>query len=414
MAAHSDEMCALPRDVRRGGHSSVLEARRAASAATGQRPRGAGHHPLCAHHQPDTFAFRLRAYSHAWLLGEGLPSGLPDELKPKAERMFPRVVEGVGIAVGGTSELGRAIAPLVRSAMSDAVRDVYADSKNRSPEVELVKSRMALARTYTVKKLLGKVDAIGWPDGWRSCSLGATDRPATSNQLDCCTTAVRGGTNWPWDCCGDGIANRVCTQYGERLAQPARSASRGDGHRGHTDAICSVLVRRCMQRAGRLRRALSGSFGSGTLVDTSNDDRGGQLQQGVRTYRHRGAKARREPGQQHRRRSRLAQRHHGEHFLPASARHRRASRQQHQPDANAATWTAWANGNSATTGTTGEICARAEHLISTATGAASDPTLRQRDLRQRLPRAKETAITTGGDRHGGAASAVQPLAARRH
>ena len=29
------------------------------------------------------------------------------------------------------------------------------------------------------------------------------------------------------------------------------------------------------------------------------------------------------------------------------------------------TWTAWANGNSATTGTTGEICARAEHLIST-------------------------------------------------
>jgi hypothetical protein len=38
------------------------------------------------------------------------------------------------------------------------------------------------------------------------------------------------------------------------------------------------------------------------------------------------------------------------------------------------TWTAWANGNSATTGTVGEICARAEHLISTATGAASDPT----------------------------------------
>ena len=39
-----------------------------------------------------------------------------------------------------------------------------------------------------------------------------------------------------------------------------------------------------------------------------------------------------------------------------------------------ATWTAWANGNSATTGTTLEMCARAEHLISTGTGAASDPT----------------------------------------
>ena len=104
-----------------------------------------------------TFAFKLRAYSHAWLLGEGLPSGLPDELKPKAERMFPCVVEAVGIAVGGASELGRAIAPLVRGAMSDAVLDVYADSKNRSPNVSVVKARMAEARTATVKRLLGKI-----------------------------------------------------------------------------------------------------------------------------------------------------------------------------------------------------------------------------------------------------------------
>lgn len=37
-------------------------------------------------------------------------------------------------------------------------------------------------------------------------------------------------------------------------------------------------------------------------------------------------------------------------------------------------WTAWANGNSATTGTTGEMCARAEHRIFTGTGSASDPT----------------------------------------
>ena len=39
-----------------------------------------------------------------------------------------------------------------------------------------------------------------------------------------------------------------------------------------------------------------------------------------------------------------------------------------------ASWTAWANGNSATTGTTGEICCRVEHLISTDIGAASNPT----------------------------------------
>jgi hypothetical protein len=39
-----------------------------------------------------------------------------------------------------------------------------------------------------------------------------------------------------------------------------------------------------------------------------------------------------------------------------------------------ASWTAWANGNSATTGTVGEICARAESRISTGTGDVSDPT----------------------------------------
>lgn len=37
-------------------------------------------------------------------------------------------------------------------------------------------------------------------------------------------------------------------------------------------------------------------------------------------------------------------------------------------------WTGWANGNSATSGTTAEICARAEHHISSGTGDASDPT----------------------------------------
>lgn len=37
-------------------------------------------------------------------------------------------------------------------------------------------------------------------------------------------------------------------------------------------------------------------------------------------------------------------------------------------------WTAWDNGNSAATGTSAEMCARAEHHISTGTSDASDPT----------------------------------------
>src|SRR5262245_24049227 len=47
----------------------------------------------------EAMRFSYRAYSHAWLTERGLPSLLPDELKPKAERMYPRIVEGVGIAV---------------------------------------------------------------------------------------------------------------------------------------------------------------------------------------------------------------------------------------------------------------------------------------------------------------------------
>src|SRR6476620_6475738 len=41
----------------------------------------------------------LRAYSHRWLLDRGFPSGLPDHLKPKADRLYPQVVSAVGIAV---------------------------------------------------------------------------------------------------------------------------------------------------------------------------------------------------------------------------------------------------------------------------------------------------------------------------
>ena len=70
-----------------------------------------------------------RFRSHRWLTDNGYPSKLPDHLKPKAERKYPRKVEGVGIAIGltrmplpGLQALGRA----VRSAMSDAVEDCFA------------------------------------------------------------------------------------------------------------------------------------------------------------------------------------------------------------------------------------------------------------------------------------------------
>ena len=95
---------------------------------------------------------RARAWSHRWLLDHGLPSGLPDELKPKAEQICPVVVEGVGIAVMAGSDLTRPIVGHVRDAMSVAVEECYADG-DRDPAV--VRQRMMDARRNTTRHLLG-------------------------------------------------------------------------------------------------------------------------------------------------------------------------------------------------------------------------------------------------------------------
>jgi hypothetical protein len=99
--------------------------------------------------------FKKRAYSHSWLLERGLPSGLPDHMRKRADRMYPRVVEAVGIAVKGGSELGRLVAPLIQADMADAVRDIYAG--NKTPDPAVVKKKILEARDKSVKQLLGRV-----------------------------------------------------------------------------------------------------------------------------------------------------------------------------------------------------------------------------------------------------------------
>lgn len=75
-------------------------------------------------------------------------------MREKAEQMFPRVVDAVGIAIGARSEIGRAIKPHVMGAMVAAVEDCYANG-DRDPAI--VKPRMFEARQSTIKKLLGSV-----------------------------------------------------------------------------------------------------------------------------------------------------------------------------------------------------------------------------------------------------------------
>jgi hypothetical protein len=94
-------------------------------------------------------ADRLRFYSHRWLLDQGYPSRLPDHLKPRAERMYPKVVTGVGISVNSKfPEVQR----VVHGAMRDAVLEAYDDGRT---EPEFVKARMMEERSRARKKLFG-------------------------------------------------------------------------------------------------------------------------------------------------------------------------------------------------------------------------------------------------------------------
>lgn len=99
-----------------------------------------------------SITLRARAYSHAWLCERSLPSGLPDDLKPKAERMFPIIVEAVGISVNTMNPLMRPAMLEVRGAMEDAVNDAFADGRK---DPAFLKARMAEARDRTMRALFG-------------------------------------------------------------------------------------------------------------------------------------------------------------------------------------------------------------------------------------------------------------------
>jgi hypothetical protein len=116
------------------------------------------HDALCTMHYARTtmkvLPARARFYSHRFLLDHNLPSGLPIDERPKAERMFPQVASSVGIAVGTKSDLFKPIVPIVRSAMENAVLEIYDDKKQ--DDIVLLKSRMSEARKTVVRKLLGR------------------------------------------------------------------------------------------------------------------------------------------------------------------------------------------------------------------------------------------------------------------
>lgn len=106
----------------------------------------------------DTIAFKHRAYSHNWLKERGLPSQLPDWLKPSADRLYPTVVEGVGISVNSRNPFLQPAMLEVQGAMENVVADMYA---NGDTDPVKVKKRMLEARESVMSSLFGNLGKRG-------------------------------------------------------------------------------------------------------------------------------------------------------------------------------------------------------------------------------------------------------------
>lgn len=115
----------------------------------GETARMVLHH---ARTQMASLPLKARAWSHRWLLDHGFPSGLPDALKPKAERLYPQVVSAVGICVRPRTEAARPAALEIRGAMEDAVSDAYAEGRT---DPAFVAARMREARAKVTRQLFG-------------------------------------------------------------------------------------------------------------------------------------------------------------------------------------------------------------------------------------------------------------------
>jgi hypothetical protein len=101
----------------------------------------------------ETVSFKARAWSHRWLTEHGLPSQLPDNLRPSAERIYPRIVEGVGISVNCRNPWMKPAMVEVQGAMEGAVADCYA---NGDTAPVIVRPRMFEAREKTMRSLFGR------------------------------------------------------------------------------------------------------------------------------------------------------------------------------------------------------------------------------------------------------------------
>lgn len=112
---------------------------------------------LMLHHartQSNVIRLRERVYSDRWLVEHGYPTAMPDNLRALGDRLYPRIVEGVGISVAVSSEFMRPVGDALVQAQAAVVADAY-----NSGSVDTVKLKAAMeeARIAEKKRLLGSV-----------------------------------------------------------------------------------------------------------------------------------------------------------------------------------------------------------------------------------------------------------------
>lgn len=108
--------------------------------------------------QAESMPLKARAWSHRWLLDHGYPSGLPDHLKPSAEREYPRITEATGFTMRFGSPLMREIlspiVPLVSKAVEEVILDEYSGAVVRRDH-DRIRGRVLDAKAKAVRQLVG-------------------------------------------------------------------------------------------------------------------------------------------------------------------------------------------------------------------------------------------------------------------
>lgn len=104
--------------------------------------------------QSTKLPLKLRAYSHRYLLDHGLPSGLPDHMKPKAERLYPVVREMVGLSINYSAAFLKPAADEIRSTLEIEVLDAF--SGTRTVDHSKLRAHLLDTKDRAQQQLIGR------------------------------------------------------------------------------------------------------------------------------------------------------------------------------------------------------------------------------------------------------------------